>query len=122
MLVCGDPGIGKTRMAEELARTVAAAGMRPLWGRCIEGEGAPPFWPWIQIIDAYARAQSATDLRADLGSAATAIAQLAPGIAARLPDLPPPASLEPDAARFRLFDGITAFLGRVAAHAASGTG
>ena len=48
-LVSGDGGIGKTALAEELCRRAALAGADILWGRCLE-EGAPPFWPWIQIL------------------------------------------------------------------------
>src|SRR5580700_8189422 len=49
-LVYGEPGIGKTRLADELASRVKASGMRVLWGRCWEGGGAPAYWPWIQVI------------------------------------------------------------------------
>ncbi|HEY3558105.1 MAG TPA: AAA family ATPase, partial [Kribbella sp.] len=51
-LVCcaGDPGIGKTRLAQELAGTALAAGVAVAWGRCAEVEGAPGFWPWRQVL------------------------------------------------------------------------
>jgi hypothetical protein len=48
-LLCGEPGIGKTRLAEEVARHARDRGTRVVWGRAWEGGGAPPFWPWIQI-------------------------------------------------------------------------
>src|SRR5437899_11859875 len=51
-LVVGEAGIGKTRLVEELAREAAERGHAVLWGRCWEGEGAPPYWPWIQVIRA----------------------------------------------------------------------
>src|SRR6266545_5392036 len=47
VLVAGEPGIGKTRLAEEAARRAAAQGVGVVWGRCYQGEGAPPFWPWV---------------------------------------------------------------------------
>src|ERR1700686_5420069 len=49
-LISGEPGIGKTRLADELASRVRARGMNVLWGRCWEGDGAPAYWPWIQVI------------------------------------------------------------------------
>src|ERR1700724_3236734 len=49
-LIYGEPGIGKTRLADELASRVKARGMQVLWGRCWEGDGAPAYWPWIQVI------------------------------------------------------------------------
>src|SRR5207249_971432 len=51
-LVVGEAGIGKTRLVEELAREAAERGHLVVWGRCWEGEGAPPYWPWIQVIRA----------------------------------------------------------------------
>lgn len=51
ILISGEAGIGKTRLAEELASIAAADGARVLWGRCYEAE-APPFWPWGQAMEA----------------------------------------------------------------------
>jgi tetratricopeptide (TPR) repeat protein len=49
-LLTGEPGIGKTRLADELALYADLRGMRVLWGRCEEGGDTPSFWPWIQIL------------------------------------------------------------------------
>lgn len=49
-LLCGEPGIGKTRTAEEFARVADATGARVLLGRGYEGNGAPPFWPWSSAL------------------------------------------------------------------------
>jgi DNA-binding CsgD family transcriptional regulator len=50
MLVVGEPGIGKTRLAQEIAGGALAAGHAVAWGRCVEADGAPPYWPWLQIL------------------------------------------------------------------------
>lgn len=50
MLVSGDGGIGKTALAEEISSRARALGAPALWGRCLEGEGAPPYWPWLQVL------------------------------------------------------------------------
>jgi len=51
-LLAGEPGIGKSRLAEETARLAVASGARVAWGRAWEAGGAPPFWPWIQVLRA----------------------------------------------------------------------
>jgi predicted ATPase len=83
-----------------------------LWGRCWEGEGAPAFWPWVQVVRAYVqlRAGDPSELRRELGAGAADIAQLVPGVRDHLPDLPVPPPVEREAARFRLFDSLTGFL------------
>src|SRR5690242_12710183 len=50
VLVAGEPGIGKTRLAEEATASVAQSAMRVLWGRSWDGGLTPAFWPWLQIV------------------------------------------------------------------------
>ena len=52
-LLTGEPGIGKTRLAEELSGHARAAKVRVFWARCWEEGGAPAYWPWIQLLRAY---------------------------------------------------------------------
>jgi len=54
--VAGEAGIGKTRLADELARRAAAQGFQIAWGRAWEGGGTPAFWPWTQVLRALATA------------------------------------------------------------------
>jgi DNA-binding SARP family transcriptional activator len=54
-LVSGEPGIGKSRLADELMAHARARGARVLVGRCWEAGGAPPYWPWIQILRSHVR-------------------------------------------------------------------
>jgi predicted ATPase len=116
VLLAGEPGIGKTRLAEELAAQASARGALMLWGRCWEGEGAPAFWPWVQVVRAYVQeAGDPAALRQDMGAGAADIAQLVPAIRERLPELPLPPPVEPAAARFRLFDSLAGFLRAAAA-------
>ena len=50
VLLVGEPGIGKTRLAQELSGRALVAGHAVAWGRCVEADGAPPYWPWLQIL------------------------------------------------------------------------
>ena len=50
LLIAGEPGIGKTWLAEHLAGHAGRRGARVLWVRCWEAGGAPPFWPWTQVL------------------------------------------------------------------------
>jgi tetratricopeptide (TPR) repeat protein len=117
LLVAGEPGIGKTWLAEHLAGQATTRGARVLWARCWEGGGAPPFWPWAQLLRALAEGLDDQALAARLGAGAAPVAQLVPGLGERLRTaVPPPAPSPPsDAARFSLFEVITGFLRRSAA-------
>src|SRR5260370_20649245 len=67
-LLSGEPGIGKTRLAEEISNDASARGMRAVWGRCWEGGGAPAYWPFIPILRACIADRGAADLTALLAS------------------------------------------------------
>jgi DNA-binding SARP family transcriptional activator/tetratricopeptide (TPR) repeat protein len=109
-LVAGEPGIGKSRLAEELVRHAAARGARVLIGRCWEAGGAPAHWPWVQSLRAYARATDDAALGAQLGPGAAELAQILPELRERFRDLPEPRALDSEGARFRLFDATAEFL------------
>jgi len=141
VLVAGEPGIGKTRLAEQLALDAAPQGAALLWGSAWEGGGAPPFWPWIQILRQLLRQGSGEHVGAllDEGDPGMAdVVRLLPELAGRIPDPDPdpgpeagkgdrlraasgvwgpPAeqpltALPPEQARFRLFDAVARLLTR----------
>ena len=51
-LIEGEPGIGKTRLAEEVAAEATRRGALVLWGRSFEGGAAPALWPWLPPLRA----------------------------------------------------------------------
>ncbi len=106
----GEPGIGKTRTAQELATYAGLRGAQVLWGRSYEEQGVPPYWPWVQGIRSYVREVDPHQLRSDMGAGAADIAELVSDVREQLPGLDMPPKMEPEQARFRLFDSITAFL------------
>jgi predicted ATPase len=120
VLLTSEPGIGKTRLAEELAREARASAAHVLWARCWEGEGAPAYWPWVQILR-NAEQEIEPGWLAEMGPAAQYIAEMIPelrpalpssDVAPRTPGLPaiPPSADRPERARFQLFDSISSLL------------
>jgi DNA-binding SARP family transcriptional activator len=109
-LLAGDPGIGKSRLLEELAFDAREGGFRVLVGRCWEAGGAPAFWPWAQALRGCVSELDPELLGARLGSGAAALAGVLTELRERIPGLPEPGSLESDAERFQLFDAMTTFL------------
>jgi DNA-binding SARP family transcriptional activator len=109
-MVMGEPGIGKTRLAEELSAEARHQGWSVLWGRCYEGSWTPPYTPFVEAIDSLVTGADPKELRADLGGGGPALARLVATVRARLPDLPDPLAVEPDEERFRLLDAATQLL------------
>lgn len=109
-LVVGEPGIGKTRIASELIDLAAARGAEVLIGRCYEGEGAPAYWPWIQVLRSAIGSCPDDILATTLGASASDLAELLPELRDRLPNVPESVGPGGDQARFRLFDAATRFL------------
>jgi tetratricopeptide (TPR) repeat protein len=113
LLISGEPGIGKTRLARELATRVEVSGGRVLVGECY-AEGGAPYAPVAQIIQA-ALPRSATeeDTAQDLtGLPPLVLADLvtlAPGLRPRFPDVPPNPQLDPESEQQRLFESVVEF-------------
>src|SRR6185503_1877720 len=103
VLVAGEPGIGKSRLADELAHHARDRGARVCVGRCWEAGGAPAYWPWVQALRAYVRDVDRDALRAQLGGDGAQLATLLPELA-DLVDAP----AETD--RFRLLEAVATFL------------
>ena len=114
-LLVGEPGIGKSRLAEEVAAHARERGALVLVGRCWEAGGAPAYWPWVQSLRTYIREIPPDALRPQLGAGADDLAQILPELLESLPDLSRPAASESEAARVRVFDAATSFLKRAAA-------
>jgi tetratricopeptide (TPR) repeat protein len=114
ILVLGEPGIGKTRCADEVARTAAALGMQIHLTRCHETEGAPGLWPWAQLVEAVCSGRTEESLRAILEPDLDALAPLLPAEARRLSGAVLGSGAPESEARYRLFEAVTGMLRRAA--------
>jgi hypothetical protein len=106
----GEPGIGKSFLAEEAARIARTRGMRVFWGRCWEAGGAPAYWPWVQILRGVSRAADGTGF----DDHREALAQLLPELSER-GAVAEPEGLSAQHARFRLMDAVSSALADAAA-------
>ena len=105
VLLGGEPGVGKTRLAEELLSAAQAAGMLALTGRCYEA-GTSPFAPFAEMFDQLLREVPADSLRLALGDDAPDLARLLPRMRRLWPDIREASQLEPDQQRRVLFNAV----------------
>ncbi len=114
-LVSGEPGVGKSRLADEVMSRAKERGQRVLWGRAWEAGGAPAYWPWVQSLRSHIREADPATLIGEIKVGGADIARLLPELGDILPGLPGPTPLDPESARFRLFDATSSFLRSAAA-------
>ncbi len=107
VLIAGEPGVGKTRLAGEWSQRAYEMGAVVLYGRCDEDLGAP-YQPFAEALRALVPCMGAGRLRGLRGI--EALLPLVPGLADAVPDLAPPAHADPDTERYALFDAAVALL------------
>jgi class 3 adenylate cyclase len=112
-LVAGEPGIGKTRLASELAARVVAHGGPALHGWCDEDLGVP-YQPWVQALAPVVRACAPEELRELAREHAADLARLLPEVGARLEGTLPAPAADADTERARAFDAVDAFVAALA--------
>ena len=107
VLLAGEPGVGKTRLAAEMARMAHAEGATVLAGRCDEDLGVP-YQPFVEALRHFVDQAPAQADR--LGRYGGELARLLPELTERVPGLPAPLRSDPDTERYRLFDAVAAWL------------
>lgn len=104
VLVCGEPGVGKTALLTEVGERAARDGARVLWGQCWLSDGTPPYWPWTQVL------RGAVDISPGGGWAGLERVLGMASVAERDAEASP-------TARFELFDAVARALVRLSADA-----
>jgi tetratricopeptide (TPR) repeat protein/predicted Ser/Thr protein kinase len=112
VLIGGEPGIGKTRLTEEILHEARGRGCVVHVGHCYEMEGAPPYVPFVEILEHAARVVPPAVLREALGDAAAEVARLMPELRRIFPDIPPPIELPPEQQRRFFFNAYLEFVER----------
>ena len=105
VLLCGEPGIGKTRTAAEVARAAFEKGAIVLYGRC-DGDTGAPYQPFAEALDWY------TDHvpQPVLGRHPGELSRLQPLLGARVKGLPAPVSSDPPSEEYLLFEATRSWL------------
>ncbi|MES1206720.1 MAG: AAA family ATPase [Pseudomonadota bacterium] len=114
LMLAGEPGIGKTSLADRATAAAAARGFHAGWARCWEAGGAPAYWPWLDLLGELARLLDDAALAQALGDGAVMLAALVPELRARVAlaaEAIPPA----EEGRFRLWRAAAALLREAAA-------
>jgi AAA ATPase domain len=107
VVLTGDAGLGKTRMAVDVRRVAAGRGMATMWGGCAEAELALPYLPFLEAIGNHLAQTDLTDLRRQLAANHRELAWLFPQLGLEEPPRDPS---DPVQGKLRLFEAVLALL------------
>jgi hypothetical protein len=106
-LIAGEAGIGKSRMANELASYASAGGYLVLRGQCFEQDVSSPYASLLDLLRADLGRQPLPARAAELDPATRELVQLLPGIIPPPADLVPDVAADPESRKRRLFAALT---------------
>jgi class 3 adenylate cyclase len=113
VLLSGEPGIGKTRLASYGAHDAHAEGFAVAWGACTE-ELAVPYEPWIGVCTQLVESAPVELLEQHVERYKGELGRLARNLEGRVSDLAAPQSSDPETERYLLFNAVAGLLGDVA--------
>lgn len=114
VLIAGEPGVGKTRLAAAVAQQAAQEGTRVLYGHCDE-DLRVPYQPFVEALTSYINTTPPDQLAAQLGPSGRELSRILPGMAERVAGLRPPTSTQADTERWLVFQAADRFLQAVTA-------
>src|SRR5262245_33841728 len=112
----GEPGIGKSRLAEELAASAATRRATVAWARCVDADAAPPYWPWAEGIRALLRTMTPAELQLPV-SCLDRISVLVPDLVNDPATSDRSVALKTASDRYQLFDAVRTLLQRASSRA-----
>jgi tetratricopeptide (TPR) repeat protein len=108
IMLWGEPGVGKTRLAMEMAEYASRIGFRCTIGRCYEGGEPLPYHPCVEIIEHnLAQSLSLDDYLRQWGGDAALLAHIAPSLRRSFPEIPEPLELPPGQQRRYIFQSVS---------------
>jgi tRNA A-37 threonylcarbamoyl transferase component Bud32 len=114
IMIGGEPGVGKTRLTEEIMVEAIQKGFLCLLGRCYEMQSGQPYMPFVEIVESAARTIDPEALLQAFGEAAPEVAKMAPEIRRKFPHIPEPIELPPEQEQRYTFNSIAEFIERAA--------
>jgi DNA-binding SARP family transcriptional activator len=113
VVLSGEPGIGKTRLASEFAREAHSAGAIVLYGRA-DADAQVPYKPFAAALGHYVTQRGGQALARELGAALSELSPLLPDLRRHLPELREPLAVEPEMRHYRLYNAVLNVLSFVA--------
>jgi adenylate cyclase len=110
LVLSGERGVGKTRLAEHALEVARRCGCLTLVGRCYEEPGSPALIPYIELLEDASRLMPAAAFRQVIGPSAPELAKLLPELHQLCPDMPAPMELPPELRQRFLFTTVRDFL------------
>ena len=115
VLLSGDPGIGKTRLATHTALETHSAGFTVCWGTAEEDLGAP-YGPWIQALSHYVEHAPTEVLAAHVERHGGEVTRLVRGLTKRVAAVPSPQQTDSETERYLLFEAVAGLLDAACDH------
>ena len=107
VFLSGEAGVGKTRLASEVARAAHEEHATVLFGGCEEALAAP-YRPWIEALEHLVEHAPEEVIAAVDPSRLADVGRVIPRVRARVPDLPAVTATDPETERYLFYSGVVA--------------